>query len=72
MEPWTVTDPSIRTPPKGGWLSEHRALTNERHATDPRDAVYGYLSLIPDLLPPGQGPDYLGETIGSLYAKTTK
>ncbi len=66
------TSPVYRTPPKGGGLRHHQAFANERYATDLRDAVYGYLGIIPDLLPLRQKPEYLSETVGSLYAKTTK
>lgn len=55
-----------------GTLKYHRSESSSRRVTDPRDAVYGYLGLIPELLPPGQNPDYAGETVASLYAKTTK
>jgi hypothetical protein len=49
----------------------HPIITRNRHATDPRDAVYGYLGLLPSLLPAGQQPSYK-ESVASVYASSTK
>lgn len=58
--------------PEGAKLRLHQAVAKSRQATDPRDVVYEYLGLFPQLLQPGDKPDYVGETAGSLHAKVTK
>ncbi|KAI1113557.1 heterokaryon incompatibility protein-domain-containing protein [Nemania sp. NC0429] len=65
-------DPLHREIPNGVRLPKHQDIARRRQAADPRDLVYGYLGIFPELLPPGQQPDYIKETTGSLYAIVTK
>ncbi|TRX92178.1 hypothetical protein FHL15_007045 [Xylaria flabelliformis] len=58
--------------PNGASLWAYKKLARQRQATDPRDVVYGYLGIFPDLLPVGHKPDYVSETVESVYTKATK
>ncbi|KAI1366046.1 heterokaryon incompatibility protein-domain-containing protein [Xylaria arbuscula] len=49
----------------------HPIIARNRRATDPLDAVYGYLGLFPSLLPTGKQPNY-EESVASIYASSTK